>query len=147
LSVSRNLLVHGGHYATVAVCAAGGIGWTGHDTSSAATASMRGQIRVTARLDAPQNIEINYKDLPQNAAIYVTGPDGRRVASSEGRDSVTAVGTGVSLFPIERAGVYLAQLETSIAVSTQGSTGRKSEEGIGALTVSVTPRNSSGSQP
>jgi hypothetical protein len=120
LELERDVAVHGGHYATAASCAFGGTGWTGHDTVASATANLWGQIRVTARSDADQDLKVDYENVPGNATFRVSDPAGAAINPVGAAGMPAILGTGSLTFRVSQAGVYLVRLEMLASPSTQG---------------------------
>lgn len=137
LELERQISVHGGHYATADSCAFGGMGWSGHDTAASATAHLFGQIRITARNDGTQTLNVDYSDIPSGSSMSLTNPGGSPVNTAGGSAVGVLVGTGQLKFPINEAGVYLLRLESSVPLSTQGGAGSLQDNGVTRLKVSL----------
>ena len=146
LELERNISVHGGHYATAASCAFGGAGWTGHDNAASATAQLWGQIRITARNDGAQDLNVAFTDIPPGSTLHITGPSGTVLPAGSETASQNLIGTGNVAFPIAQAGVYLLRVEILASRSTQGGAGAAQDSGTARVSVALNPRGASPSK-
>ena len=146
IDLERDVSVHGGHYATAASCAVGGIGWTGHDTAASATANLWGQIRVTARSDADQDLRVDYGNVPANATLRVSDPTGAALNPVGGAGMAGVSGSGTLNFRVSQAGVYLVRLEILTSPSVQGGAGAAQDRGTTRMRVSLAPHSANSAQ-
>lgn len=126
MRLKYELAAAGGHYATVAVCAAGQvIGKTGHDNNATASADLSGTIIVTVRSESSPVLRIDWSKMPTSGAEIrvvdwknepLTDPKGDRVV-----EPFAAVGDGSIDVRTRGAGVYRVEARIQLGASVGGN--------------------------
>jgi hypothetical protein len=128
LELKYNLAAKGGHYVTVAACAAGQwIGKTGHDTTAFSTASIAGSLSALVRSETGALLTLAYENVPENLAgrlnLSLKDWRGEKVPGAKGEvvDMSQLIGSGKHYFRAPTSGLYRLEINVNIDRTVGGN--------------------------